>query len=184
MNCTWLNRLHFSTWRRVRGSVTRCVYVLMQLDDARDKHTHCVPTVCLSHTRRWLPMSVSRMHLSHNTMQEGRPACCINWTGGGGGRGKVCSEIKVHRHTGGHNNTNNNIIIIINNNNNNKDNNNNVWHLYSAYPRYTPCSKRFTKHFLLVHKTQVTQRTRQQPVGRFYNIGREGRWCSSPMGIS
>ena len=55
-------------------------------------------------------------------------------------------------------------------------------HLYSAYPRYTPCSKRFTIHFLLVHNTQVTQRTRQQPVGRFYNICRRGQCCSSPGG--
>ena len=29
----------------------------------------------------------------------------------------------------------------------------NVYHLYSAYPRHTPCSKRFTIHFLLVRNT-------------------------------
>ena len=50
-------------------------------------------------------------------------------------------------------------------------------YLYSAYPRYTPCSKRFT----LSPGAQHTSNTKGH-LGDFYNICRQGQCCSSPGG--
>ena len=50
-------------------------------------------------------------------------------------------------------------------------------YLYSAYPQYTPCSKRFT----LSPGAQHTSNTKGH-LGDFYNICRQGQCCSSPGG--